>query len=220
MQIHRTCHTSAFTILPNTLLQDRRLSYTARGLLADLLSRPCGWSEDGKHMADTSPQGRLAVAKALRELTDFGYYRVDKVRRSDGTFVSEAHVYDTPQLHPDLTRPDSGEPTAGARGANPIKKPRKVPTLPRQRSRSTEAREEWLVTPHTGTGGRDETPAATTDPGNASHPADEAHEAHGEAVATLFRVIRARAAPATRHARGPRSRAAGRHLAGTRLRPA
>ncbi|WP_335983864.1 hypothetical protein [Streptomyces sp. CA2R106] len=35
--------------MPNTLLQDRRLSYTARGLLADLLSRPDGWREDGRH---------------------------------------------------------------------------------------------------------------------------------------------------------------------------
>lgn len=48
-------------------------------------------------MADASPQGRLAVAKALRELSAFGYYRVHKIRREDGTFVSESHVYDTPQ---------------------------------------------------------------------------------------------------------------------------
>ena len=82
MQIHRIRHARGFTVLPNTLLQDRRLSYTARGLLADLLSRPDGWREDGRHMADTSPQGRLAVAKALRELTAFGYYRVERVRRA------------------------------------------------------------------------------------------------------------------------------------------
>ncbi|WP_329134619.1 hypothetical protein OG552_19440 [Streptomyces sp. NBC_01476] len=75
MQIHRSRHERGFTVLPNTLLQDRRLSYTARGLLADLLSRPDGWREDGRHMADTSPHGRLTVAKALRELTAAGYYR-------------------------------------------------------------------------------------------------------------------------------------------------
>jgi hypothetical protein len=57
MQIHRTRHTRGFTVLPNTLLQDRRLSYTTRGLLADLLSRPDGWREDGRHMADSSPLG-------------------------------------------------------------------------------------------------------------------------------------------------------------------
>jgi hypothetical protein len=133
MQIHRSRHARGFTVLPNTLLQDRRLSYTARGLLADLLSRPDGWREDGRHMADTSPQGRLAVAKALRELTAFGYYRVERVRRPDGTFVSETHVYDSPQMGPGAVRPGSGRSATADRGAHPVKDPGKEPTLPAPR---------------------------------------------------------------------------------------
>jgi hypothetical protein len=136
MQIHRIRHARGFTVLPNALLQDRRLSYTARGLLADLLSRPDGWREDGRHMADTSPQGRLAVAKALRELTAFGYYRVERVRRPDGTFVSETHVYDIPQVGPGAVRPGSGRPADGARDAHPVKDRGKEPTLPAQRTAS------------------------------------------------------------------------------------
>src|SRR5690242_5598776 len=97
MRVHRSVQVRAFTVLPNPLLQDRRLSYTARGLLADLLSRPDGWREDGRQMADSSPQGRGAVRRALRELTEAGYYRVDKVRRPNGTVHSEAHVFDVPQ---------------------------------------------------------------------------------------------------------------------------
>lgn len=89
MQIHRSAHARSFTVLPNGLLQDRRLSFTARGLLADLLSRPDGWREDGRHMADTSPQGRGTVRRALKELADAGYYRVVRVRRPDGTIRSE-----------------------------------------------------------------------------------------------------------------------------------
>ncbi|MBV9024400.1 MAG: hypothetical protein JO362_11565 [Streptomycetaceae bacterium] len=195
MQIHRSRHASGFTILPNALLQDRRLSYTARGLLADLLSRPDGWSEDGRHMADTSPQGRLAIAKALRELKAFGYYRVDKVRRSDGTFVSEAHVYDTPQpvpghSVPGLTRPGSGAPIADDRGANPVKNRGKVPTLPGQRSGAAEAREER---PTTGTGGRKQIPTtrpARPAPSHADRPAGSDEGVLGEPVAILFRVLR------------------------------
>jgi hypothetical protein len=133
MQIHRSRPARGFTVLPNTMLQDRRLSYTARGLLADLLSRPDGWREDGRHMADTSPQGRLAVAKALRELTAFGYYRVERVQRPDGTFVSQAHVYDSPQVGPGAVCPGSGRPAADDRGANPVKDRGKEPTLPAQR---------------------------------------------------------------------------------------
>ncbi|WP_335934007.1 hypothetical protein [Streptomyces sp. PTD5-9] len=147
MQIHRSRHACGFTVLPNALLQDRRLSYTARGLLADLLSRPDGWSEDGRRMADTSPQGRIAVAKALRELTAFGYYRVHKVRRPDGTFVSEVHVYDTPQaapgpgakcqVVPGAGCPGPGGPTAGDPGANPVKDRRETPSLPAGRRRAS-----------------------------------------------------------------------------------
>lgn len=177
MQIHRSRHTRGFTVLPNTLLQDRRLSYTARGLLADLLSRPDGWSEDGRRMADTSPQGRHAIAKALRELTALGYYRVDRVRRGDGTFVSEAHVYDTPHTAPGLTRPGSGTAAADDRGANPVKDRGKEPTLPAQRSKTAQAGGD-----RTGTGevGRPKPPA--------TEPASDSPT--GKAVATLFRVLR------------------------------
>ena len=134
MHVHLSRHTRGFLILPNSLLQDRGLTYTARGLLGDLLSRPDGWREDGRHMADTSPQGRLAVAKALRELTAAGYYRVLRVRQSDGTFVSEAHVYDTPQRDPQVTPtavlPGPGGATADRCGTNPVKDQGKHPPSP------------------------------------------------------------------------------------------
>ncbi|MFF7159458.1 hypothetical protein [Streptomyces sp. NPDC008139] len=167
MQIHRSRHTCGFTVLPNALLQDRRLSYTARGLLADLLSRPDGWREDGRHMADTSPQGRLTVAKALRELAAFGYYRVERVRRPDGTFVSESHVYDSPRVGPGAVRPGSGRSAGGSRDAHPLKDPGKEPTLPAQR------------TPAPAPGGRRETPSAPPSP------------ALAEAAALLHRVTAA-----------------------------
>ncbi|MFI9273650.1 hypothetical protein ACIGXM_23470 [Kitasatospora sp. NPDC052896] len=131
MRVHRSAQAQHFTVLPNGLLQDRRLSYTARGLLADLLSRPDGWREDGKAMADTSPQGRGAIRRALKELTDAGYYRVDRLRLPDGTFRSESHVFDTPQLAaPSADPPDPGGAKARPAVLPPVKKPVKEPTLP------------------------------------------------------------------------------------------
>ncbi|MFI2611471.1 hypothetical protein [Kitasatospora sp. NPDC018619] len=139
MRIHRSAHTRAFTVLPNGLLQDRRLSYTARGLLADLLSRPDGWREDGRQMADSSPQGRGAVRRALKELAGAGYYRVDRVRMPDGTIRSEAHVFDTPQPRPAAEPPDSGEGGTGRPVTPPVKNPEKEPTLPDERTRAAVA---------------------------------------------------------------------------------
>jgi hypothetical protein len=182
MRVHRSRHLSGFTVLPNALLQDRRLSYTARGLLIDLLSRPDGWSEDGRRMADSSPQGRHTVAKALRELAAAGYYRVDKVRREDGTFVSEAHVWDTPQqVGPGLSRPGSGFAAPEGTGSNPVKDLQKEPSLPEHRAERGHEREQQGSTE---LGGQEEPDSTETDP---AAPADEVVTG---AVATLFRVIR------------------------------
>ncbi|MFG2847625.1 hypothetical protein ACGF12_31315 [Kitasatospora sp. NPDC048296] len=143
MQIHRSAHARSFTVLPNGLLQDRRLSFTARGLLADLLSRPNGWREDGRQMADTSPQGRGAVRRALKELKDAGYYRVDTFRLPNGTVRSEAHVYDTPQLAaeapPVVPRPAAGERGTGRAVTPPVKNPAEEPTLPDEQTRTAVA---------------------------------------------------------------------------------
>ncbi|MEV7020762.1 hypothetical protein [Kitasatospora sp. NPDC093558] len=161
MRVHRSAHVRNFTVLPNTLLQYRRLSYTARGLLADLLSRPDGWREDGRHMADTSSQGRGAIRKALKELTDAGYYRVEKIRMPDGTIITETHVYDTPQLAPPgTTRPAPGEAATGRAGSPVVKKRQQEPSLPTS-------------------------PADECDRGGEEEPPEIS-----EAVATLFRVIR------------------------------
>jgi hypothetical protein len=194
MHVHRSRHTCGFIILPNVLLQDRRLSYTARGLLADLLSRPDGWREDGRHMADTSPQGRLAVAKALRELTAAGYYQVVRVRQTDGTFVSEAHVYDAPQtkaqVAPTAAGPVSGGAEADRPGFNPVKDLEKEPSLPAPRREAGQPRSGSTTIATTGEGGRDA--ADTTTAHQVQKPNDAAVSADGPvqwAAEALLRVV-------------------------------
>lgn len=193
MHVHRIRHTRGFTVLPNSVLQDRQLSYTARGLLADLLSRPDGWREDGRHMADTSPQGRAAVAKALRELARAGLYVVRKVRQADGTFVTEVHVFDTPQpangpVPPSAAIPGSGAATPGGHGVPGVKNLGKEPSLP-------------PVGPAEPPTGGPTTPAAVAVVASASADSAPApdlpllaaqvpDQVVREAVAVLFRVLR------------------------------
>ncbi|MFG2841671.1 hypothetical protein ACGF12_00640 [Kitasatospora sp. NPDC048296] len=180
MRVHRSAHVRNFTVLPNCMLQYRQLSYTARGLLADLLSRPDGWREDGRHMADTSPQGRGAIRKALKELTGAGFYRVEKIRMPDGTIRTETHVYDTPQLAlPGVTRPVSGEATTGGTDALP-KDRHQEPSLPTGPANGQATTDGAVEEP----GGREEDRQETKD---APAVPDEQLR---EAVATLFRVIR------------------------------
>ncbi|MDH6111380.1 hypothetical protein P3T36_004534 [Kitasatospora sp. MAP12-15] len=180
MRVHRSEHPCHFTVLPNGILQDRRLSYTARGLLADLLSRQDGWREDGRHMADSSPQGRGAIRKALKELTEAGYYRVDKVRMADGTMRSEAHVFDVSQLAiPGVPRPGSGQATPAPADTLPVKELEKEPSLPS--SSQGQVPRGGTETETEGKEGGQETPLATPIAADAQTR---------EAVALLFRVIR------------------------------
>ncbi len=118
-------------IVPNELAQNRAMSYTARGLLVDLLSRPDAWRETCRQMADSSPQGRKALESALDELRVWGYYRVEVFRLPNGRIRSEAHVFDRPQrdAEPGATIPASGAPAPGVPGTL-SKNLEKVPSLP------------------------------------------------------------------------------------------
>jgi len=172
MQIHRTEPARNFTVLPNVALQDRRLSYTARGLLVDLLSRPDGWREDSRIMADTSVQGRTAVAKALRELIAAGYYRVVRSQGPGGRWFSVIHVYDTPQqAAPTADTQGLGGPRSGGTDAL-LKNQEKEPSLP---DAPVEAEADA---------------ADDAEPVEKGPTADRTSGRTDEALAVLFRVIR------------------------------
>lgn len=127
------------------------------------------------------------MSKALRELAG-GFYRVEKVRQPDGTFVSVAHVYDTPQLvSPGHFVPGSGGAAADAAGANPVKDRKKEPSLPEPPSaaqpRSGDAH-------GAGEGGRDISGDSITTGGPGPDAAVPLDPSVRETVATLFRVLR------------------------------
>jgi hypothetical protein len=62
-----------FTIIENSSIQDARLSYRARGVLAYLLSLPDGWVTDHRKLASFAVEGERAVLTALKELETHGY---------------------------------------------------------------------------------------------------------------------------------------------------
>lgn len=73
--------TDRFTILDNSVINDNRLSYRARGILAHLLSKPENWRTRSESIAADSPrEGRESVRTALRELAELGYLVGEKVQ--------------------------------------------------------------------------------------------------------------------------------------------
>lgn len=101
--IHRSKPTGNFTILPNELLRDDRLSYCARAVLAELLSRPDGWETNAdalserarRHRDGSRGEGRRAMRAAFAELEEAGYMVRHKRKGEKGRFVTVLEVYDT-----------------------------------------------------------------------------------------------------------------------------
>jgi|GEM_PF-1310222 len=78
-----------FTILSNKLLQDKRLSFKAKGLMAFMLSLPPDWDYSIEGLAYCSKDGINSITTALKELKQCGYLTMERTRdtkgRLDGT---------------------------------------------------------------------------------------------------------------------------------------
>jgi DnaD/phage-associated family protein len=102
-----------FVMIDKACLEDPRLSWKAKGLLAYLLSRPDDWNVQVNHLIRQSTDGRDAVYAAIKELREYGYcYRSpDKIKGEGGKFIGyEYTVYETSEKpytgFPDTENPD------------------------------------------------------------------------------------------------------------------
>lgn len=98
--IHRAGVQADFALIPNATLRDRRLSYAARGVLAEILSRPDDWQTSAAAMAALASkigEGRYGMAAIFRELKAAGYVVYELDRGEGGRFVTRVHFYDNPE---------------------------------------------------------------------------------------------------------------------------
>ncbi|CAB4152940.1 hypothetical protein UFOVP609_35 [uncultured Caudovirales phage] len=72
-----------FTQIPNAWVRDKRLSYKARGLLAELMSHEPGFRISRESIARSGQDGDRAVRSAIAELEAAGYLRRSQ-ERADG----------------------------------------------------------------------------------------------------------------------------------------
>jgi len=163
---------TGWTTFSNELLTDDKLSFRSLGVLVYILSKPDDWTVRAEQLAKTHVEGRDAVRTSLDELEAAGYLVRQSWRTADGTFASEAVVYDSPKNH-GITSParetSAGYPTRlSQRGEpGPLTRTeeeglstkeysrgaarRRVTTVSRPKSRR-------LVQPDDDTGGGDEGP--------------------------------------------------------------
>jgi hypothetical protein len=81
--IIRRKHKSRFTIVPNAIFEDRRLSPEAKGVLGYLLSRPHDWTVRHSQLQDTMRIGRKWLDRIMQELIAAGYMRRDQEQGRD-----------------------------------------------------------------------------------------------------------------------------------------
>jgi hypothetical protein len=110
MSIVRRHHNSNFTIVPNAIFEDARLSIEAKGVLGYLLSRPHNWTVRLAHVAQTLMVGRDKMQRIFNELIDRRYVLRDQPRMGNQQWGPiEYVVFDQP-LAADSQNKSLGEP--------------------------------------------------------------------------------------------------------------
>ena len=97
MSILRNPNRDRYTVIHNALLEDDRLSWGAKGLLAYLLSKPDGWQINQAHVENIGTAGRYKVRKLFSELYASGYLEQRQTRDVKGFITgSEVVLVETP----------------------------------------------------------------------------------------------------------------------------
>ncbi|WP_371677531.1 helix-turn-helix domain-containing protein [Streptomyces sp. NBC_01276] len=106
-------HSTRYTVVGNHLIQNPKISLTARGLGAYIQSLPPGTPIGIKDLARRVPEGQIRIASALRELESHGYLKRVREQLPDGRFVTRTISYNHPKASvttPPLPPPPDPDP--------------------------------------------------------------------------------------------------------------
>ena len=86
-----------YTIMSNYHLQDKKLSYKAKGLLSFMLSLPEDWDYSINGLVAISKEGVKAIKNILQELQKYGYLVIKKKQNEIGQFEYDYLIYEYPE---------------------------------------------------------------------------------------------------------------------------
>jgi hypothetical protein len=87
-----------FAQTPNVLLEDKTISFRAKGVYAYIQSKPDGWDFSIEKIAKSSGETQFKVKYALQELSKAGYLYRETISRGRGSFEIEYHLFAEPNL--------------------------------------------------------------------------------------------------------------------------
>lgn len=80
-----------YTVLDNTFLKDKELSWKAKGLFAYILSLPDDWKIYLTELQEHATDGETSVRTAVQELIDLGYLIATRERNSQGLWAGYSY---------------------------------------------------------------------------------------------------------------------------------
>lgn len=99
-----------FTIMPNSHLRNKNLSYKAKGLQSVMVSLPEDWDYTINGLAKLSKDGRDSVIAGLKELEEAGYLERRRLRNEKGQVTgTEYIIYAEPNVECGKLNPPNTE---------------------------------------------------------------------------------------------------------------
>lgn len=112
MSIIRIKKEDNYVVIDKTTLNNRELSWKAKGLHSYLMGLPDNWKVQEADLVKRSKDGKESTRSAIKELADAGYIKRVAVREK-GKFKSwEFVVYELPTFDPPPEQPERDEPPA------------------------------------------------------------------------------------------------------------
>lgn len=98
MSILRVEKNKNYTVMNRTALNDVRMSWKAKGIIAYMLSMPDDWTFYIEELVTHSTDGEASFRSGLKELKDHGYVKRFPIREMNKIISWETVIYEVPQL--------------------------------------------------------------------------------------------------------------------------
>ena len=96
--VYRVVKNSNFVVMDKTFLNDNRLSWKAKGIMAYMLSKPDNWTFYIDELIKHSTDGKASFRAGFKELRDNGYVKRYPVRKNNKIDRWETVVLENPLL--------------------------------------------------------------------------------------------------------------------------
>lgn len=97
-----------YTVMSNYHLQDKTISFKAKGLLSFMLSLPEDWDYSMKGLVSVSKENLKAIRTILNELKEHGYLEIKQTRGERGYYKYEYIIREIPlEVEKERNNPDT-----------------------------------------------------------------------------------------------------------------